>query len=632
MALLNLRDISFSVGGQFLLNQAYLQVEMGERICLIGRNGSGKSTLMRLLHKEITPDQGQVLAASHFRTALLPQEVPQNLKGSVFQIVTEGQGRWSQKINEYQDLSARLAQKENPSQLKQLEQVQQELDALGGWERYQKVSEILSLLRVNPESEISELSGGVKRRVLLAKALVYEPDLLLLDEPTNHLDLQTIEWLEEFLLRYPGTILFVTHDRSFLQKLATRLLELDRGDLKSWSCSYEKYLEQKEVDLQAEEARWHEFEKKLAQEEAWIRRGVKARRARNEGRVSALKKMREIRKARIAPVGTVKMQIQESEKSGQLVIKAENISYGYSSSTTPTIQNFSATLMRGDKIGIVGPNGSGKTTLLNLLLGKLEPQSGKVHQGTRLEIAYFDQLRDQLDDQKSVRENLAHGSDMVTFQGKTRHVVGYLQNFLFSPERTQCLVQILSGGERNRLLLAKLFALPSNMLILDEPTNDLDVETLELLEDLLMEYTGTVLLVSHDRTFLNNVVNSLFVFEKEGSFQEFVGSYEDWLRQKRESEALEKKRTSSKKNKSEPEKKEPSLKLTYQEKKELTKLPEKIEKLEAEQVALHEKMSDPQFYQQDKALIAKLTARLEELGTLLSDIYKRWEELEERNI
>ena len=486
------KNISVSYGGPLVLDHVNLQITRGERVCLIGKNGEGKSTLIRLINGDIKPDDGQIIFQQNLKITCLPQEIPRNITGKIFDIVAQ--------------------------------------DLFNEVEKY-KINAIMSKLSLNENDLFESLSGGLKRRVLLAKALALEPDILLLDEPTNHLDLDNIIWLENFLLRYNGTLLFVTHDQSFLQKLATRIIELDRGQLTNWKCDYQSYLQRKQKALVAQETQNAEFDKKLAQEENWIRQGVKARRTRDEGRVRKLKKMREERRARRELTGKANLQIQQNKYSGKLVIETQNISFCYDDNCI--IKKFSSTIMRNDKIGIIGPNGSGKTTLLRLLLGEIKPQQGSVHHGTQLEIAYFDQLRAQIDENKTLRDNVGGGSNNVIINGKTKHIIGYLQDFLFSPERANTPVKVLSGGERNRLLLAKLFLKQANVLVLDEPTNDLDIDTLNLLESLLVEYTGTVLLVSHDRTFLNNVVTSIIAFEDSGQINEYVGGYDDWLRQKK---------------------------------------------------------------------------------------------------
>src|SRR5512136_451834 len=532
MPLISLQNITVGFGGPLLLEGVDLQIEPGERVCLVGRNGTGKSTIMRVITGEIKPDGGMVVSQQGLRTALLTQEVPNDIRASVFDVVAGAFGEQGRLLADYHHVSARLSHDHSEKLMAELEDVQLRFEAAGGWQMQQKVEEILTRLQLPEDAEFPELSGGLKRRVLLAKALAGQPDLLLLDEPTNHLDIVSIAWLEEFLLSYGGTLLFVTHDRALLQKLATRIIDLDRGRLTSWPGSYRAYLELKQAALDAESVENAKFDKKLAAEEVWIRQGVKARRTRNEGRVRALKELRRVRSERREKIGTANIQMQDAERTGKLVIEAKGVSFGYGGK--PVISGLSTTIIRGDKIGIIGPNGSGKTTLLKLLLGDLKPQQGTIRLGTNIEVAYLDQHRAQLDDEKTVQDNVAYGSNYVTVNGNNRHVIGYLQDFLFAPARARSPVKVLSGGERNRLLLAKLFTKPSNVLVLDEPTNDLDIETLDLLEELLMEYPGTVLLVSHDREFLNNVVTSTLVLEGDGSVAEYVGGYDDWLRQSKQ--------------------------------------------------------------------------------------------------
>jgi len=587
VSLVTLHDVTVSFGLPPVLNQISFSLDRRERVCLVGRNGAGKSTLMKLIAGVIKPDGGEVAIERGIKIAQLAQEVPQNVSGRVSDL-----------------LAAELPNAED-------------------WEVRQRVTELLSRLTLDGEAEFNTLSGGLKRRVFLSKALITVPDLLLLDEPTNHLDIENIEWLEQFFSKYYGTLLFITHDRLFLQKIATRIVELDRGNLSSWECDYATYLERKQEALDAQEKHNALFDKRLAQEEVWIRQGVKARRTRNEGRVAKLKKLRLERQARRGLIGNVKMQVQQASSSGKLVIEAEKISYGYDDAQ-PIIKNFTIDVLRGDKIGVIGPNGCGKTTLLRLLLGDLKPQTGVIKIGTKLQVAYFDQLRSQFDEEKSLRENIALGSDYVTINGKPKHIINYLQDFLFSPERALSPVNQLSGGERNRLLLAKMFTKPSNVLVLDEPTNDLDIETLELLEDLLVDYSGTVLLVSHDRVFLNNIVTSTLVFEGAGKISEYVGDYDDWLRQrsvpsfvvKPEKERLPIKMAAPKKQ------------ITAAERNELKNLPGKIEKIEIEQHQLHQQMAEPGFYKKDKTTIIQMQMRLSTLEDELKKLYRRWEELE----
>ena len=592
MALVSMRGVSVAFGGPTLLDRVDWQVERGERVGLVGRNGAGKSTLLKLLHGDLKPDDGEILRQGA-RIARLAQEVPRGRGGSVFEEVAAGD---DEEGGEHAPTHA--------------------------------VDRVLSRMKLDADAPFESLSSGMKRRVLLAKALVLEPDVLLLDEPTNHLDIESIRWLEEYLLRFGGTLVFVTHDRTFLSRLATRIVEVDRGRLFDWSCDYSTFLERKEAALAGEERQAALFDKRLAEEEVWIRKGIQARRTRNEGRVRALKAMREERRDRRERIGNSRMLAQEAERSGALVIEAKDAGFSYGDRTV--IKDASVAIMRGDKVGLIGPNGSGKTTLLRLLLGEMEPTEGLVRQGTKLEVAYFDQLRAALEEEKTVQQNVSE-YDQVVINGQPRHIIGYLQDFLFPPERSRTLVKLLSGGERNRLLLAKLFTKPSNLLVLDEPTNDLDVETLELLESLLIEYQGTVLLVSHDRTFLNNVVTSVLSVEPDGQVRESGGGYDDWLRRSEmEAEARSKAATGPAKGSAPAATaREGTRKLAYKEKRELEALPKKIEQLEAEVSATHEKMGDPGFYQQDRAEIAAANAGLAKAEVELSLAYARWEELEE---
>lgn len=627
MPLISLQNISVGFGGPLLLEGIDLQIEPGERVCLVGRNGTGKSTIMRVITGEVKPDRGMVVAQQGLRTTILTQEVPQNIGGSVFDVVSEAFGEQGKLLAAYHHVSARLVHDHSEKLMAELEDVQHKFESAGGWQMQQRVETILTRLQLPEDAEFAELSGGLKRRVLLAKALAGEPDLLLLDEPTNHLDIEAIAWLEEFLLTFGGTLLFVTHDRALLQKLATRIVDLDRGRLTSWPGSYHAYLELKQAALDSEAVENAKFDKKLAAEEVWIRQGVKARRTRNEGRVRALKDLRRTRSERREKIGTANIQMQEAERTGKLVVEAQGVSFGYAD--RPIISGLSTTIIRGDKIGIIGPNGSGKTTLLKVLLGDLKPQQGKVKQGTNLEVAYLDQHRAQLDDQKTVQDNVAYGSDHVTINGNRRHVIGYLQDFLFAPARARSPVKVLSGGERNRLLLAKLFTQPSNVLVLDEPTNDLDIETLDLLEELLMDYAGTVLLVSHDRAFINNVVTSTLVFEGEGRVCEYVGGYDDWLRQSRAKSGapIIPVRVEERKAAPSPQR-EKQRKMSFKEQKELDDLPKRIEALDAEQQRIIATMADPAFYRESGNKVASTKARLENVEKELAEAYKRWNELE----
>lgn len=625
MALINLRDITLAFGGPPIFDGVSLMIETGDRLCLLGRNGTGKSTLLKLIAGELPPEGGEIHRRQGLRVALVSQEVPREINGSVFDVVAAGMGKTSEQLAAYHRISHELASNSSTVLLERLEEIQHELERCGGWQLHQEVERVLNRLSLDADAQFAALSGGTKRRVLLAQALVATPDILLLDEPTNHLDIETIIWLEEFLLKSSTSLLFVTHDRAFARRVANRVAELDRGRLYSFDCGYDQFVERREALLEAEIKRQALFDKKLALEEAWIRQGIKARRTRNEGRVRALKSMREERRQRRERIGTARIQLQDAERSGALVAELKNVSFAFGD--TPIIRNFSTTVMRGDRIGIIGPNGSGKTTLLRLLLGELAPQSGEVLLGTRREPLYFDQLREQLDLDRTVQENVGEGNDTITVNGHQRHVIGYLQDFLFTPERARTPVRILSGGERNRLLLAKLFTKPSNLLVMDEPTNDLDAETLDLLEDLLVEYAGTLLLVSHDREFLNNVVTGTLVFTGNGEVKEYVGGYDDWLSQSAAEVAAPQAAVHPAQPKSKPLKEKPR-KLTFKEERELEALPEKITALEEEQESLHLQLSNPEFYKNAGANTVTVNTRLEEIATELETLLIRWEELE----
>ena len=627
MGLIWINNVSVSFGGPLLLDSVSLQIEEGERIGLLGRNGSGKSTLLKMLNGEIHADHGEIIKNGEVRIAMLSQDVPDDLPGTVYDVVASGGMDHLDILKRYHDLAIQVSKKRDVNLLKKLESVQHQLETTGAWNFHLQVETVLSRTGLNENIEFNLLSAGMKRRVLLARALVSNPDLLMLDEPTNHLDIDAIIWLEEFLLKYEKTVIFVTHDRAFLQKIASRIVEIDRGGLLSFSCNYIKYLERRQAMLAAEEKQWHDFGKKLSKEEAWVRQGVKARRTRNEGRVRALQQLRQERARRREQAGVARIAIQEAKCSGKLVVNAEGISFAFGEKKI--IENFSTTIIRGDKIGIIGPNGSGKTTLLKVLLGELQPRSGKFRLGTGIVVAYFDQLRARFDENKTLKDNIAGGNDTVIIDGAPRHIVGYLQDFLFPPAQILASVKSLSGGERNRLLLAKLFSTPSNLLVLDEPTNDLDTETLELLEARLLEYNGTILMVSHDRSFLNNVVTSTIVLEGDGVLQEYIGGYDDWLRQRnavnepsraiQKDEKLKKERLVAGKRK-----------LTYKETKEREGLPHKIEILEAEKQQLITKINSSEFYaQSNTAQVIEANKRLESLESELDLAYLRWHELEE---
>ncbi|MEX0820356.1 MAG: ATP-binding cassette domain-containing protein, partial [Pirellulaceae bacterium] len=603
MPLITIRDLSIRFRGPALLDGVDCTIEPGQRIGLLGRNGAGKTTFMRMLRGDVQPDHGQILLAPGTKVSLLPQDVPKNIQGSVAEVVAKGVSLGEEISDDHHDAQ---------------------------WRSQHQVDQILSRMKLDPDAKFELHSSGMKRRVLLAQSLVSNPDLLLLDEPTNHLDIEAIGWLEEFLGRWNASLLFVTHDRMFLRKLATRIFEIDRGRLFDWSCDYETFLRRKEEALAVAEKQDALFDKRLAQEEVWIRQGIKARRTRNEGRVRALKAMRAERSERRSAVGKVDLKIQEGQRSGNLIAEVKDVSFSYDDKEI--VRDFSTTIMRGDKVGLMGPNGAGKTTLLRILLGQLTPQTGSVRTGTNVKIAYFDQLREQLDEDKTVQEDVGEGSDSVGVDASKQHVIGYLQNFLFTPDRARTPIRFLSGGERNRVLLAKLFCKPANVIVLDEPTNDLDTETLEMLEERLAEFPGTVLLVSHDRAFLNNVVTSTIVFEPSG-VKEYVGGYDDWLRQRTPAQDDDSPR-SAKKKETKPAAvaagpadagKPAKRRLSYKEQRELDRLPEVIERLEAKLSEFHQRMAEPTFYQQPRDQIAKEQSDLKELEEKLTAAYARWE-------
>jgi ATP-binding cassette subfamily F protein uup len=625
MPLLDIKNISLSFGGPQLLDSADLVIEPGERICLLGRNGEGKSSLLRIINGDLQPDRGDIACRQGLRVGLLEQEVPGGMPGTVYDVVAGGISGLGELVAQYHAVSRRMESVHDENLMRRLGDLQHRLELEGGWQIEQKVSSVISRLDLPPDASFAALSAGLKRRTMLGRALVGQPELLLLDEPTNHLDIDSIGWMEDFLLRFEGSMLFVTHDRMFLRCLATRIIELDRGRLISMPGDYDAYLRRREADLAAEENRREVFDKKLAQEEIWIRQGIRARRTRNEGRVRELEQMRLQRRQRRYAPGRVQMSAADACMSGKIVCEVIGATFGYGG--RPVIKDFSTLIMRGDRIGIIGPNGAGKTTLISLLLGRIQPQAGEVRMGANLEIAYFDQLRSQLDEDKTVFDNIAGGNPMVTIAGRSRHVLGYLQDFLFAPERARSPVSSLSGGERNRLLLARLFTKPSNLLVLDEPTNDLDVETLELLEELLLQYAGTVLLVSHDRGFLNNVVTSTIAFEGEGCFGEYVGGYDDWLRQRPQHEQVEKQQKAEAKPRR--EKQAGPRKLTFKEHRELESLPAQIEQLEAEHRALQARFASPELYRQEGSAVGQITSRYDQIEQELPLLYDRWEELEE---
>jgi len=598
MSLFSLLDVSLSFGGPFILEKANFQVDPGERVCLLGRNGAGKSTLMKVIAGEMKPDVGQVFREPGAVFTRLTQEIPSDVGGDVRTLVASG--------------------------------LRPPHDHEEEWERDVRVDSLLERLQLPHDADFSSLSGGLKRRALLARALAGQPDLLLLDEPTNHLDIESILWLEEFLLTEKLCLFFVTHDRAFLRRLATRIVDLDRGRLASWACDYDTYLVRKQEVMEAEERQQALFDKKLAQEEVWIRKGVKAQRSRAQGRVHALMQMRAERAARRDRVGNATLRLAEAEKSGVKVVEADAMSFAFPDGRI-LVRDFTTVIARGDKIGLIGPNGAGKTTLVKLLLGQLAPTQGEIKHGTNLEVVYFDQFRDQIDDNKTVADNIADGNTTVTVDGRSRHVISYLQDFLFTPDRARTPARVLSGGERNRLLLARLFTKPANVLVMDEPTNDLDAETLDLLEDLLVEYQGTLLVVSHDRDFLDNVVASSFVFEGDGRIGEYVGGYTDWLKEKEKvvAKALAASRQTAGVSKPVESNSSKPRKLSSKEQRELAELPARIEAIESEQQALTLRLGDPAFYQKESpAKVSAAKARVMELDLEHATAFSRWEELE----
>ena len=624
MALLRLEELTLAFGHHKLLNRASLEIDAGERLCLIGRNGEGKSSLLRIACGTQPPDEGRVVLRPGGRVAYLEQEARTDLEGSVFGVVAAGLAETGALLTRYH-VAVAEAGHGDPAALDRMADLQQRLEQADGWRVEQRVQTVLSRLGLDGEVPFQSLSGGWRRRALLGRALVQEPDVLLLDEPTNHLDLEAITWLEHFLENYKGALLFVSHDRAFLQRLATRIVELDRGQLSSWPGTYADYLRRKE-DQRAVEAEHNAlFDRKLSQEEAWIRQGIQARRTRNEGRVRALEALRQARRERRDPSGRAALQLDAGALSGKLVFEADAAGFAYGD--TPVVRNFSVRIQRGDRIGIVGPNGAGKSTLLRLLLGELAPTKGWVRAGTRIQAAYFDQQRAQLDPEASVMDSVGEGKLTVTVNGKTQHVAGYLRNFLFPAERLRSPVRMLSGGERNRLLLARLFAQPANVLVMDEPTNDLDIETLELLEEVLIDYDGTVLLVSHDRAFLDRVVTSILVFGAEGSIQEFSGGYSDWLAHQAAQVPTNRPSVVARNPSSRTPEKQ-GRRLSYQDQVELDQLPQRIEALEVLEAQIHATVAAPEFYQQRQAIIDQTLARLAAITEERAACYARWESLE----
>ena len=652
MPLVSLEHISLAFGHLPLLRDAALQVEPGERVSVVGRNGTGKSSLLRVLGGDIEPDSGTVWVQPGVRRGRLEQDIPLSSSKTVFDVVAEGLGELSQLVADYHHLVTQVATDSSAERLAELGRLQHALELRDGWRIEQRVELVISRLALPADACVDTLSGGWRRRVLLARALVAQPELLLLDEPTNHLDLEAIDWLEEFLLEYPGTVVFVTHDRAFLQRLATRIVELDRGRLTSWPGDYATFLRKKEEWLANEALQHDKFDKRLAEEEVWLRQGIKARRTRNEGRVKALMAMREERAARRTELGTVRLQVERSGNTGQTVFEAEGVSKVFGEKTV--VRDFSIRVVRGDRIGLIGPNGAGKTTLLRLLLGELTPDHGAVRQGSNVQVAYYDQQREQLDPERTLFETLGDGNDTVMVNGRPRHVNAYLQDFLFPVERAQSPVKSLSGGERNRLLLARLLTKPANVLVLDEPTNDLDLETLELLEAELTKWPGTLLLVSHDRAFLNNVVTSTLVFEGDGRIQEYVGGYDDWVRQRTAAAgaaaAQSRMARSTATSRATVDTREPpargagagagagaalasgppTKKLSFKERRELDELPARLEALEREHRALNDAVGAPDFYKQPADTITTTVARIAAIDAELVAVYARWNELDSR--
>lgn len=636
MALLNLSNAYLGFGDHPLLDHTELHIEPNERVCLVGRNGAGKSTLMKVLAGEIQLDDGKLTLEKDIVVTRLEQDPPRHVQESVFDYVAEGIAHLSDLLKQYHHISQQMQTDYSDELLTKLSHIQAQLEHNNGWQFENRIQDTLKLLELDPDKKLCELSGGWVRRAALARALVADPDILLLDEPTNHLDVEAITWLEDLLLNFKGSIIFISHDRSFIRKMATRIVDLDRGKLVSYPSNYDLYLETKAEDLRVEELQNALFDKKLAQEEVWIRQGIKARRTRNEGRVRALKKLREERRNRREVQGSAKIQIDQSTRSGKIVFDIENASYEVAGKTL--LKNFSATIQRGDKIALVGANGCGKTTFIKLLLGELQPTSGTIHCGTKLEVAYFDQYRAELDLEKTVMDNVADGKQDIEVNGVKRHVLGYLQDFLFPPKRAMTPVKALSGGERNRLLLAKLLLKPNNLLILDEPTNDLDVETLELLEELLTDYQGTLIIVSHDRQFIDNTVEECFFFEGDGVVNKYIGGYFDAKQQQIQYHAsLAAHSQNVKKNEplaiepvkaEKPKAEQKKVKLSYKEQRELEALPAQMEALEAEMEALQTEVNSADFFSKEASYTQAQLQKLAEAEMALEQAFERWEQLE----
>jgi len=623
MSLLGLQDVSLAFGGPALLSHADFSIERGERVCLLGRNGTGKSTLLKLLDGTLQPDTGTVVRLTGLSVARLEQEIPDDVSGTMFDVVAAGLGNAGALLAQYHHASVQVAHDASDKALRDLDRLHHALDAAGAWQVHTRVSTVLQHLALDAEMPFANASGGRKRQTLLARALVRQPDILLLDEPTNHLDVEAVEWMEDYLIERGTTLVFVTHDRAFLRRVATRIVELDRGKLVDWGGDYDTYLQRKDAALDVEAREWAEFDRKLAIEEVWIRTGIQARRTRNEGRVRSLEALRVERGARRERVGTVRLQAQEAERSGRLVVEAKQVNFARG--TRSIVADFSTIITRGDRVGLIGPNGSGKTTLLKLLLGELQPDTGTITLGTNIELAYFDQLREQLDEDRSVFDTIADGAEFVEIGSARKHVNGYLQEFLFPPERARTPVRALSGGERNRLLLARLFTRTFNLLVLDEPTNDLDIETLDLLESLLLEFSGTLLVVSHDRAFLDNVVTSTLAFEGKGQVGEYVGGYAEWIRQRPQPAAVA--QTSKAVAASTPARTGKKRKLTYKEQQELASLPDLIDARETERGSLYAQLADPVFLR-DGGAVTAASARLAAFDAELTALAERWELLE----
>ncbi|MCE5163915.1 ABC transporter ATP-binding protein [Plesiomonas sp. PI-19] len=635
MALINLTGAYLSYSDAPLLDHTELHIEPNERVCLVGRNGAGKSTLMKVLAGEQKLDDGRLQVQQDVVVARLEQDPPRDAQGSVFDYVAEGVEKVAQQLKDYHDISLKIATDPSEQNLAKMARLQEALDHCDGWRFESRIHQVMEQLNLKEDMALSELSGGWLRKAALARALVSDPDVLLLDEPTNHLDVDTIRWLESFLKEYKGSIVFISHDRAFIRNMATRIVDLDRGILVSWPGDYDKYLEGKEEALRVEEQQNAEFDKRLAQEEVWIRQGIKARRTRNEGRVRALKALRRERAERREVMGTSRIQVDDVSRSGKIVFELENA--GYEVDGKVLLKNFTTTIMRGDKIALVGPNGCGKTTLIKLLLGELQPTTGTVRCGTKLDVAYFDQYRAELDPEKTVMDNVAEGKQEVMVAGKPRHILGYLQDFLFHPRRAMTPVKALSGGERNRLLLAKLLLKPNNLLILDEPTNDLDIETLELLEELLAEYQGTLLLVSHDRQFVDNTVTTCWMFEGDGQVSEYVGGYHDSRQQQeavfatraaQQPKAAAKSAEEAKPVAEKPRRTTATVRLSYKQQRELDELPALLEQYETRIAELQAEVENPEFFQKPHQETSRVLNELAEVEQKLETAFERWEELE----